>query len=250
MESIEVDKEAKTKNWEYAFDLPERGDLTDKTSIRGSQFQTPLMEFSGACSGCGETPYFKLLTQLFGERMVIANATGCSSIWGGSFPSNPYTVSKKSGRGPGKSSLTLDPRVLFWMISHFHSHFLAWANSLFEDNAEYGLGMFVAMRHRRERLARLVNDYVHLMELQPDSDKTDLEKELVHLLMDWLEAKDEKSDKCTKLFDKMQPLFKELLPTNGNSKDSLLAKIWSDRDMFAKISQWIVGGDGWAYDIG
>lgn len=102
MQDIEVDKEANENNWDYAFGLPERGDLTDKYSIRGSQFQTPLMEFSGACAGCGETPYFKLLTQLFGERMVIANATGCSSIWGGSFPSNPYTVSKKTGRGPGK----------------------------------------------------------------------------------------------------------------------------------------------------
>ena len=102
MQDILKDKEANEKNWDYAFGLPERGDLTDKHSVRGSQFQTPLMEFSGACSGCGETPYFKLLTQLFGERMVIANATGCSTIWGGSFPSNPYTVSKKSGRGPGK----------------------------------------------------------------------------------------------------------------------------------------------------
>ena len=98
------------ENWDYAVSLPERGDLVDKYSLKGSQFQTPLMEFSGACSGCGETPYFKMITQLFGERMIIANATGCSTIWGGSFPSNPYTISKK-GRGP------------------------AWANSLFEDNA-------------------------------------------------------------------------------------------------------------------
>jgi pyruvate-ferredoxin/flavodoxin oxidoreductase len=124
-------------NWNYAMDLPERGHLVDKYTLKGSQFQTPrkshilfrfrvavslknlslVMEFSGACSGCGETPYFKMLTQLFGERMVIANATGCSTIWGGSFPSNPYTVSKRSKRGP------------------------AWANSLFEDNAEYGFGM-------------------------------------------------------------------------------------------------------------
>lgn len=102
MQSIEVDKKENEQNWDYAYDLPERGDLIDKNSVRGSQFQTPLMEFSGACSGCGETPYFKLLTQLFGERMVIANATGCSTIWGGSFPSNPYTVSKKTGRGPGR----------------------------------------------------------------------------------------------------------------------------------------------------
>lgn len=105
------------ENWNYAMDLPERGHLVNKYTLKGSQFQTPLMEFSGACSGCGETPYFKMLTQLFGERMVIANATGCSTIWGGSFPSNPYTVSKRTKRGP------------------------AWANSLFEDNAEYGFGM-------------------------------------------------------------------------------------------------------------
>lgn len=108
MEDFKVSGE---KNWNYAMSLPDRGTLVDKNSVKGSQFQTPLMEFSGACSGCGETPYFKLLTQLFGQRMVIANATGCSTIWGGSFPSNPYTVSKETGRGP------------------------AWANSLFEDNA-------------------------------------------------------------------------------------------------------------------
>jgi pyruvate-ferredoxin/flavodoxin oxidoreductase len=111
MVDLEDFKESGEKNWNYAMSLPDRGTLVDKNSVKGSQFQTPLMEFSGACSGCGETPYFKLLTQLFGQRMVIANATGCSTIWGGSFPSNPYTVSKETGRGP------------------------AWANSLFEDNA-------------------------------------------------------------------------------------------------------------------
>ena len=119
MGELEKSLETGEKNWDYATKLPERGHMIEKTSVRGSQFQTPLMEFSGACSGCGETPYFKLLTQLFGERMVIANATGCSTIWGGSFPSNPYTTSKTTGRGP------------------------AWANSLFEDNAgtfdEYSL---------------------------------------------------------------------------------------------------------------
>ena len=104
MVDIKSNLDENKKNWDYAFGLPERGDLIEKNTLRGSQFQTPLMEFSGACSGCGETPYFKLLTQLFGERMVIANATGCSTIWGGSFPSNPYTVSKKSGRGPGTCS--------------------------------------------------------------------------------------------------------------------------------------------------
>lgn len=111
MVDIETVAKPGEANWNYAMSLPERGDQVDRYSVRGSQFQVPLMEFSGACSGCGETPFFKLLTQLFGQRMVIANATGCSTIWGGSFPSNPYTVSTKTGRGP------------------------AWANSLFEDNA-------------------------------------------------------------------------------------------------------------------
>ncbi|KAG7357016.1 pyruvate ferredoxin oxidoreductase [Nitzschia inconspicua] len=227
MQSIEIHQKENEENWNYAYDLPERGDLIDKSTVRGSQFQTPLMEFSGACSGCGETPYFKLLTQLFGERMVIANATGCSSIWGGSFPSNPYTVSRKTGRGP------------------------AWANSLFEDNAEYGFGMFIAMRQRRERLIHLVQDYVHIMEMKLPSDKSLAETTLVHLLLDWQEACNEKSDKCTLIFDKMKTLFEELVEeVPPGNKAPLLNQIWSERDMFPKLSQWIVGGDGWAYDIG
>lgn len=228
--------------------LPEHGDLVDKKTVRGSQFQTPLMEFSGACSGCGETPYFKLLTQLFGERMVIANATGCSTIWcvsksdaldydleihshdvvcsnfcrGGSFPSNPYTVSKKTGRGP------------------------AWANSLFEDNAEYGLGMFTATKQRRLKLTNAVHDYLHEYDLREESTKLDNdEKRLVSLLHDWLEMHEEKSDRPTLLFDKMKPLFQKLLPKNGNSRDPCaISRIWDERDMFPKLSQWICGGDG------
>jgi pyruvate/2-oxoacid:ferredoxin oxidoreductase beta subunit/NAD-dependent dihydropyrimidine dehydrogenase PreA subunit len=230
MEDIKEGMIEGEQNWDYAVSLPSRGALVDKYTVKGSQFQAPLMEFSGACSGCGETPYFKLLTQLFGERMVIANATGCSTIWGGSFPSNPYTVSKETGRGP------------------------AWANSLFEDNAEYGFGMFSAMRHRRDRLITLVQDYIHQVEIRPQGEISDDETELVALLHEWLEVYDEKSDKCTHLFDKMKPLFKTVLPENESVDHSptasTLSQIWSDRDMFPKISQWIVGGDGWAYDIG
>lgn len=159
--------------------------------------------------------------------MVIANATGCSTIWGGSFPSNPYTVSNKTGRGP------------------------AWANSLFEDNAEYGLGMFSAMTHRRERLVTYVQDFVHHYDLRSEAKKSPVETELVTLLHEWLEIRDEKSDKCTLLFDKMKPLFESLVPEKSESfpTQCLLAKIWSERDMFPKLSQWIVGGDGWAYDM-
>jgi len=219
------------ETWDYAVNLPERGDMVDKYTLKGSQFQVPLMEFPGACSGCGETPYFKLLTQLFGERMIIANATGCSTIWGGSFPSNPYTVSKKTKRGP------------------------AWANSLFEDNAEYGFGMFSAMKHRRERLTKLLEEYVHQAELSIDSDMPYEENELVSLFHEWLDIRDEKSDACTHLFDKMKPLFQFLLfdaKRDGDfgERHSKLSQIYSDRDMFPKLSQWIVGGDGWAYDIG
>jgi pyruvate-ferredoxin/flavodoxin oxidoreductase len=255
MGNIDDCRQSGEENWNYAMTLPDRGDLVDKTTLKGSQFQTPLMEFSGACSGCGETPYFKLLTQLFGERMVIANATGCSTIWGGmcfllncckllgfiyinltlfscfagSFPSNPYTTSKKTGRGP------------------------AWANSLFEDNAEYGLGMFTAMKHRRARLITMVQDYVHHADLEEETKELAKdEKELVTHLTDWLEIRDEKSDKCTLLYDKMKPLFLKLVPEIRESglTAPLLHKIWSERDMFPKLSQWIVGGDGWAYDIG
>jgi hypothetical protein len=227
----DVIKAGGDENWDYATKLPEHGAalVKDKYSVKGSQFQTPLMEFSGACSGCGETPYFKLLTQLFGERMVIANATGCSTIWGGSFPSNPYTTSPTTGRGP------------------------AWANSLFEDNAEFGLGMFSSMKHRRDRLINLVQDYVHEQELRfsqhltivdddhdgetkQDTEMETRERELVSLLQDWLDVRDEKSDTCTKLFDKMKPLFESLLKTD-TKKNSRLSRIWSDRDMFPKISQ-------------
>jgi len=169
--------------------------------------------------------------------MVIANATGCSTIWGGSFPSNPYTTKKETGRGP------------------------AWANSLFEDNAEFGLGMFTAMKHRRARLIQVVEDYVHVLELMNESELKEDEKALLHLLHDWLDIKDQKNDKPTLLFDKMKPHFEKLLPANideskrgdvicGQDKESLIQKIWTDRDMFPKVSQWITGGDGWAYDIG
>ena len=117
--------------------------------------------------------------------------------------------------------------------------------------SEYGLGMFTAMKHRRAKLIGLVADYVHTMDLKEDAEKLDAEKSLAGLLHDWLDIHEEKSDRCTLLFDKMKPLFQLLLPKNEDlSNPSLLSKIWSERDMFPKISQWIVGGDGWAYDIG
>ncbi len=133
------------KHWSFSTKLPERHAALDRASVKGSQFSVPLMEFSGACEGCGETPYVKLLTQLFGERLIIANATGCSSIWGGSAPSNPYTTNE-DGHGP------------------------AWANSLFEDNAQFGLGIAMGVVQRRKTLHRHVEEALALGEAVPMSE--------------------------------------------------------------------------------
>ena len=182
---------------------------TKKTTVIGSQFEKPLFEFSGACAGCGETPYAKLLTQLFGDRMMIANATGCSSIWGASAPAMPYTTNVK-GHGP------------------------AWGNSLFEDNAEYGLGMFLGVKAVREALASDVAKAV-------DENISD---ELKAALTDWRdnlnvsENTRERADKLTALLEAQR------------GDNALLNKIYDNRDFFVKRSQWIFGGDGWAYDIG
>lgn len=181
-----------------------------KATVLGSQFEQPLFEFSGACAGCGETPYAKLITQLYGDRMLIANATGCSSIWGASAPAMPYTVNHL-GHGP------------------------AWGNSLFEDNAEFGLGMFLGTKAVRERLA---ND----MQAALDSGKGD--GNLQAAMRDWLDNRD-KGENTRERADKLT----ELLAAQKGG-DELLGKIYADRDYFVKRSQWIFGGDGWAYDIG
>lgn len=181
-----------------------------KNTVLGSQFEQPLFEFSGACAGCGETPYAKLITQLFGDRMMIANATGCSSIWGGSAPAMPYTVNVK-GHGP------------------------AWANSLFEDNAEFGLGMFLGTRAVREALA---DDAASALEQGKGSEA------LRTALADWkdnLNVSENTRERAEKL--------SELLAAEKGS-DELLNKLYENRDYFVKRSQWIFGGDGWAYDIG
>ncbi len=194
----------------YGLTLDEKPEVSAKfsdTTVKGSQFKQPLLEFSGACGGCGETPYAKLVTQLFGDRMYIANATGCSSIWGGSAPATPYTVNKK-GHGP------------------------AWANSLFEDNAEYGLGMFLAQDTLRGRVI----------------DK-------VKALAEKAEKEDVK-EACKGYLDTVNDG-----KANGPATDRLVAAleacgcdaakdILKDKDMLAKKSVWCFGGDGWAYDIG
>ncbi len=186
----------------YKEDLVEK----DKT-VKNSQFAQPLFEFSGACAGCGETPYVKTITQLYGERMMVANATGCSSIYGGSAPSTPYCMHKQSGHGP------------------------AWANSLFEDNAEYGFGMAIGVRKMRERIGD------RLKQLATNADAAT--KEAIN---EWMEGKDDA--KASKIASaKIIPLLKK-------SKDPLAKELLELEQYFVKKSVWVFGGDGWAYDIG
>ncbi len=182
-------------------------------TVKGSQFKQPLLEFSGACAGCGETPYTKLVTQLFGDRMYIANATGCSSIWGGSAPATPYTVNKK-GFGP------------------------AWANSLFEDNAEYGYGMFLAANQLRERLAN------SLKEILAQNDTPIKVKDTINEYFSTYN--DGKTNTLA-----TENLISALTGLNCCEKCSEIAKkVLADKEFLAKKSIWIFGGDGWAYDIG
>ena len=210
MESLAA-HEAEQKYFDYAAALPEKTDVVAKfkeNTVKGSQFKKPLLEFSGACAGCGETPYAKLITQLFGDRMYIANATGCSSIWGNSSPSTPYTVNEK-GQGP------------------------AWSNSLFEDNAEFGYGMLLAQKAIRGGL-----------------------KAKVEAVMNSEKAPEEVKAACKEYLDTF-----DCGATNGTATDKLVEAIKDadcdvcrdivkNKDFLAKKSQWIFGGDGWAYDIG
>ena len=209
MESLAA-HEAEQKYFDYAAALPEKTDVVAKfkeNTVKGSQFKKPLLEFSGACAGCGETPYAKLITQLFGDRMYIANATGCSSIWGNSSPSTPYTVNEK-GQGP------------------------AWSNSLFEDNAEFGYGMLLAQNAIRDGLKAKVEALV----------AGDAPADVKEAGQEWLDTY-------------------TVGATNGTATDKLIAAleacgcdkaqdILKNKDYLGKKSQWIFGGDGWAYDIG
>ena len=204
------------KVFDYGRTLDEKPEVLAKfkeTTVKGSQFKQPLLEFSGACAGCGETPYAKLATQLFGDRMFIANATGCSSIWGGSAPATPYTVNKK-GYGP------------------------AWQNSLFEDNAEFGLGMTLGQNAVRGRLAEYIEK---IAEGTADAD-------LKAACATYLETKDDsKANRpaTDALIEKLEAAAK-----GSDEVAKLAAKTLEDKDYLAKKSMWILGGDGWAYDIG
>ena len=201
--------------FDYALTLEDKPEVHEKfkfTTVKGSQFKQPLLEFSGACAGCGETPYAKLVTQLFGDRMYIANATGCSSIWGASAPATPYTKNKK-GYGP------------------------AWQNSLFEDNAEFGLGMALGQKAIRNRLIEYVEG------IQKDTDSADLKTACQNYL-------DTVTD-STSSRPATDALIAELEKNTEDAKvGELVKKTLVDKDELAKKSMWIFGGDGWAYDIG
>jgi len=201
--------ERQAENWEYAVTLRNKSKLFDVTTVKGSQFAQPLLEFNGACPGCGETAYIKLITQLYGDRMMIANATGCSSIWGGSAPSVPYTTNQE-GKGP------------------------SWANSLFEDNAEFGYGMYLGVRQQREKLADLIKQALEM----------EISAELKEAFQEWLKGWDDaEASKAASV--------KVLAGLNGYvGENKVLTDILAKKDHLIKKSQWIVGGDGWAYDIG
>ena len=200
---------------DYLFDnVSYKDKLMNKGTVKGSQFAKPLFEFSGACAGCGETPYIKLVTQLFGERMIIANATGCSSIYGASTPSSPYTTAE-SGCGP------------------------AWASSLFEDNAEYGYGMFQAVNTIRHRILKRIEEI-----------KEDVSSELAELFDKFAENFDD-GDKTTEIRDELVAALEKENSENTNEKvKNNISEILELKQYLIKKSIWMFGGDGWAYDIG
>ena len=198
-------------NWDYAQKcVTYKDNLIDKkANVKNSQFAQPLFEFSGACAGCGETPYLKCITQLFGEQMMVANATGCSSIYGGSAPATPYCRNYRSGFGP------------------------AWANSLFEDNAEFGLGMATAIRQMRDRVERIMKEG-----LACDCCSAEIKA----LFTEWIENR-ENTLKTKEIADKLIPLMEAC-------GCDICKQLLELRHSLVKKSQWIFGGDGWGYDIG
>ncbi|MCF6463569.1 pyruvate:ferredoxin (flavodoxin) oxidoreductase [Clostridium sp. Cult1] len=210
---VDADKEIERQkdNLEYvANNITYKDNLMTKTTVKGSQFAKPLLEFHGACAGCGESAYLIIATQLFGDRMMIANATGCSSIWGASAPSIPYTKNH-NGKGP------------------------SWANSLFEDNAEFGLGIHLAVKQIREKIRDLMEEGI----------KANISNECNHIFTQWIENIDE-GEESKEISDEVLKII-----SKGQYRDNnIIKEILKRKDFLIKKSLWIVGGDGWAYDIG
>lgn len=207
-----ADQMHQADNWDYSMTVSRKENPLKKFTVKGSQFEEPLLEFSGACAGCGETPYVKLATQLFGDRMMIANATGCTSIWGGSAPSMPYCPNQ-DGHGP------------------------SWANSLFEDNAEFGLGMYLGYNQIRARALEMVEDL----------KKIDLPADLSEALTEFTEFAQDK-ERSREVSDNLTEALKTS-KLSGEAKD-ICIRLADLSDYLMLRSQWIIGGDGWAYDIG
>ena len=201
--------EQEQKNFDQCMEAKNKGELVSKKTVRGSQFQQPLLEFNGACPGCGEPAILKLLTQLYGDQLYVACATGCSLVWGATYPFNPYCTNEK-GHGP------------------------AWANSLFEDNAEFGYGIYHGVEARRLVAKKIIEDLLKAGKLQG---------ELKTLFEELLKVYNDK--KSIAVVEKIQPLLKALPDTDAD-----IARLKSQADVLAKKSVWIMGGDGWAYDIG
>ena len=219
MEDMQQHRDVETENHLFAeYEISKKLEIQHNPNVKTSQFAKPLVEFSGACAGCGETPYIKLVTQLFGKRMIIANATGCSSIWGASAPSTPYTCNEE-GKGP------------------------AFGSSLFEDNAEYGYGMYLGVQQMREQLQLKIEEYLSLWNQQERSGG-----ELQRLLAAWLEKKEDKNQ-AGNIGDHMIEMLGVYHPVY-TWEEKCLQEIQNLKDYFVKPSIWLVGGDGWAYDIG
>ncbi|MDD4780901.1 MAG: pyruvate:ferredoxin (flavodoxin) oxidoreductase [Tissierellia bacterium] len=213
MKPAEHEMEMESENWEFAMTVKPKENLLDKYTVKGSQLLTPLMEFSGACPGCGETPYVKLITQLFGDRMIISNATGCSSIWGASAPAMAYSTNAE-GRGP------------------------AWINPLFEDAAEFGLGLQIGVKQSRERLSMLMKEVMNSSTL-PIDDK------LREAFSYWIEK-----FHCAEGSKEATEKILNALNEKDYSNNQTIQEILKRKDQLIKKSVWAFGGDGWAYDIG
>lgn len=210
MKEAEQEIEKESENWEFAMSVKPKEDIMDRFTVKGSQFIRPLMEFSGACPGCGETPYVRLITQLFGDRMMISNATGCSSIWGASAPSIAYTTNAE-GKGP------------------------AWINPLFEDAAEFGFGLQAGVKQLREKLALLIKKAIN----------TNIDEKLKEAFEYWLNSfNDGDGSKIA------TAMILKALENSDYSSNSLIQEIISKKDYLIKKSVWAIGGDGWSYDIG
>lgn len=218
MKPIDTQLDTELDNWAFAVNPDEvapKGDVMPVNTVKGSQFRQPLMEFSGACAGCGETAYIKVVTQLYGDRMMIANATGCSSIWGASAPSIPYTCNHE-GKGP------------------------SWANSLFEDNAEYGFGMYTAVKQIRNKIVDAMTELVS-MGICEDAKA---------VFTEWLDSRNDGEASKVASAKVVELLEKPACDCTDEKAKELVKAIKDRKDYLVKRSQWILGGDGWAYDIG